>query len=342
MEDVDADANEDLEAAPAGGRGQPRKRKRWRKSVSRWSGYLAGRLLHAVVSRLPYGFAGGASALIGGVGYLFLRRDRRRAIANLTRVLGASRSPAELRALARGVFRHTASVFVEFAILRRWSTEKLRARFPEVATRLQDIRASTRAQGAGGVVGISGHLGNWELLFLFLTRFTPGFAVAVANRIYFPRYQDFLHHLRTSGGGLVFYNDESARKAIQHLREGRVLGFLADHEVRTNASVFVDFLGLPAQTATFPVQLARKLGVPLGLLLLVREGPTYRLIHHGLFQAPSTGDKAADLLEGTRQWSKMLEAEILSRPAQWSWIHDRWRSTPERPRRHLDRGKRIE
>ncbi len=191
-------------------------------------------------------------------------------------------------------------------------------------------------------MGLTAHLGNWELLSFFCSRFTPGLLVSVANRIYFPPYHDFMHRLRKEAGLDIFYNDESARKAIRAIRNGHLLGLLPDHEVRTNSSVFVDFLGLPAQTATFPVQLARKLGVKMTLVFLVREGDTYRVIHRDLFDVPCTNDETGDLLSGTAKWSQMLEEEILPRPAQWSWTHNRWHSTPERPRRHLDRGRRME
>lgn len=318
-----------------------RKKKWWRKAVSRHCGYALGRFLHALACRLPHAACGALSNLVGTVAYLFLRRDRRRAVTQLTRVLGGQLSPREIRRLARATFVHTASVYIEWSVLRRWSTERLERKFPHVARDLRDLEQRIRTQKLG-VVGLTGHLGNWELLSLFFSRFTPGLIVPIANRLYFRKYHDFLHRLRTETGLKVIYNDESARKVIQAVRDGHLLGLLVDQEVRTNACVFVDFFGLPAQTAMFPVQLARKLGARLTMLFLVREGRTYRFVDRGFFTVPCTADEDADRLAATHSWTRMLEEEILKRPSQWSWMHDRWHARPDRPRRHVDRGRAIE
>ena len=316
------------------------KRNRWKKQILRRVSYVFARALHAGVCRIPFRLSGAASWCIGNAAHLFLIRDRRRAHSSLLRVFGQERSAREIRSLVRRVFRHSASVYVEWSILRRWPEPRLRATFPLIAEDLCKLRAEIASSGSG-VVGLTAHLGNWELLSLFFGRFTPGLLVPVANRIYYPRYHEFLYRLRIETGLKVLYNDESARKAIQAIRDGHILGLLPDHEVRTNSSTFVDFLGLPAQTATFPVQLARKLQVKMAMVLLVRDGSTYRVINCGLFDAPHTEDEAEDLRNGTARWSQMLEVEIRRYPDQWSWTHDRWRSTPDHPRRHLDRGRRM-
>ncbi len=324
-------------ATRATGRG---KRHRWKRKLSRHAGYVLGRLLHAIVSRIPFSASRAASWILGSGAYVVLSRDRELAVRNLGRVYGHERSPSEIRALARQVFRHSASVYVEWAILRRWPSERLHAVFQKVAAALQETQRTVLSTGTG-VVGLTAHLGNWEILSLFCSRFTPGLLVPVANRIYFRKYHDFIHRLRSETGLEVVYNDESARKIIRAVREGHLLGLLPDQEVRTNASVFVDFFGLPAQTASFPVRLARMLGVKMTMVLLVREGRGYRVIDRGLFDVPRTDDERSDILHGTQLWTRMLEEEIRRRPEQWTWMHNRWHGTPDRPRRHLDRGHRM-
>jgi len=332
------------ETSPANGnqaQKQRRRKKWWRKAISRYPGYALGRILHAIASVIPHGACGAISTIVGLAAYLFLVRDRRRAIDQLARVLGSERSPRDIRRLARAVFVHTASVYIEWSVLRRWSAERLEQRFPEAARDLRDLAVRVRAGGLG-VVGLTGHLGNWELLSLFCSRFAPGLLVPIANRLYFRKYQEFLHRLRAETGLRVIYNDESARKVVEAVRNGHLLGLLTDQEVRTNACVFVDLLGKPAQTALFPVQLARKLKARLTMVFLVREGSSYRVVDRGFFEVPHTSNVEADLLEATQLWTRWLEEEILRRPEQWSWMHDRWHARPDRPRRHVDRGRRIE
>ena len=47
-----------------------------------------------------------------------------------------------------------------------------------------------------------------------------------------------------------------------------------------------------------------------------------------------------DIRRGTELWSRFLEDEIRKRPEQWVWFYPRWRSPPDRPRRHFLRRKR--
>jgi Kdo2-lipid IVA lauroyltransferase/acyltransferase len=317
-------------------KGKKRKRSRLRKVVSRNIGYAVLRAFHAVVSRLPLRAGRAFSWVAGTIAYALCTRERKIALDALGRVYSSERSPAEIRALARDVFRHTASIGIDWMILRRWSREKIARTFPDLVD--DALRAHEKVKSAGGgMVAITAHLGNWEILSLVCAHFAPGLLVPIAQRLYFQKYQDFLHHLRTSHGNQVIYTDESPRKMIRALRDGCLLGFLPDQDVRTNRGVFVDFFGLPTWTVTFPVGLARREGVKMFFAVVVREGRGFRLIHRGPFDVLSTNDEDADLLAGTQLWTRVLEEEIRKHPEQWSWLHPRWRTKPEKPRLKVDR-----
>jgi Kdo2-lipid IVA lauroyltransferase/acyltransferase len=317
-----------------------RKRRRWKKRLSRYGTYLLLRSLHVLVSRLPLRAGRALSWGLGSAAYYLLGRDRRTALRNLTRVYGAERPPSAIRALARGVFRSTAAVVIDWIILRRWPREKLLASFPEAVALVRKMTEDVRASGSG-MVGLTAHVGNWEVLSLIASHLAPGLVVPVANRIYFKKYNDFIHRLRAGTGLEVIYTDESPRKMLRAVRDGRLLALLPDHEIRTNSGVFVDFFGLPAYTATFPVDVARRLGVKMLLILLVREGHGFRAVYREPFDVPRTDDETADILQGTQLWTRMLEEEVRKVPEQWTWMQNRWRSTPERPRRHVDRGRSV-
>ena len=327
---------EDAEQRVVWEKGKKKKRSRLRKVISRNIGYAVLRAFHAVVSRLPLRAGRAVSWIAGTIAYALCTRERKIAIAALTRVYSSERSPAEIRALTRDVFRHTASIAIDWFILRRWTREKIERTFPDFVADARRAHEVVKSAG-GGMVGITAHLGNWEILSLISAHFAPGLLIPIAQRLYFEKYQDFLHHLRTSHGNQVIYTDESPRKMIRALRDGCFLGFLPDQDVRTNRGVFVDFFGLPAWTVTFPVGLARREGVKMFLAVVVREGKGFRLVHRGPFDVPSTNYEEADLLAGTQLWTRVLEEEIRKHPEQWSWLHPRWRTKPEKPRLKVDR-----
>ncbi|MBI4605766.1 MAG: hypothetical protein HY721_27690 [Planctomycetes bacterium] len=315
--------------------GRKRRRSRARKVISRHLGYYCFRAAHAVVCRLPWSMGRGLAWLVGTAAYWLLTRERNTALQQLTRVYGAERTPAEIHVLAREVFRHTASVLIDWVILRRWSREELRARFPDVAGEIERLHQEL-ARTSSGVVAITAHLGNWELLGHCFGLFAPGLLVTLAKRIYFERYQDFIHRLRTGHGLEVVYTDESARKVLRALHAGKLVAFLSDQDLRTNSGVFVEFFGLPAYTVTFPVEVALKTRTKLLFYVLVRTGKGFRVLRRGPFDLPQTGDKEADVLASTQLWTSILEEEVRRYPAQWTWIHARWRTMPDSPRRQWD------
>ncbi len=317
-----------------------RKRNRALKISSRYAGYCCLRLAHFLLSRLPLPLGLAVSRVGGYLAYLVAREARRCGVESLTRVYGNEFSENEIRQQVKEVFQHTAATAAEFCILRRWSNEKLQAKYPEVVAAVQQTERDVRASGSG-VVGLTAHFGNWEVLSLFHSRFAPGLLVPVAKRAYFSKYHDFIHRLRTADGLEVIYNDESPRKLIRAIHDGKLLGLLPDQNLRTNGGVFVEFFGKPAYTVTFPVVLARKLGVKMFFSCLVREGGSFRLMHSGLFDTPRTGNQERDVLEGTQRWTSLLEDSIREFPTQWSWIYPRWRSTPDHPRFHHGGAREI-
>ena len=312
--------------------GRKRGRSRLRKTLSRHFGYFWFRLGYSVISHLPWIVGRGLSAFLGTLAFHALKRERDVALQSLSRVYGNEKSPKEIRALVSRVFRHSASIIIDWVILRRWSDEKLEARFPEAVASIRGAARDFQGMNGAGVVAVSGHLGNWEILSMLFSRFAPGILTSVAKRLYFNKYNDLIHRLRTEFGLEIIYSEESARKMIRALKSGKALSLLCDQDLRTNSGVFVDFFGLPAYTVTFPVDLARLTRVRMAFCALVREGNSFRIVYRAPYEISTTENAQADVLAATQKWTKILEEEIRKCPEQWSWIHPRWRSTPERPR----------
>lgn len=317
-----------------------RRRSRFLKTVSRYGGYAGVRVGHFILSRLPLRLGLLLSSVVGNIAYVFARKARRNAYESLSRVYGNEFSDREIRRQVKDVFRHTVATAAEFCILRRWSNERLEARFPNVVAGIKQIDRDVKESGCG-VVGLTAHFGNWEVLSLFYSRFAPGLLVPVAKRAYFEKYQEFIHSLRTADGLDVIYSDESPRRQIRAVRDGHLLGLLPDQNLRTNSGVFVEFFGKPAYTVTFPVVLARKLGVKMVFNCLVRENGGFRFMYSGLFDVPRTENEERDVLVGTQQWTALLEDSIRKYPTQWSWIYPRWKNTPDRPRYHHGQAREI-
>jgi Kdo2-lipid IVA lauroyltransferase/acyltransferase len=92
----------------------------------------------------------------------------------------------------------------------------------------------------------------------------------------------------------------------------------------------VKFFGIDACTGTGLAHVARKTGAAVlpGFMVWEWEEQKYVLRFGPEVEIPRTEDAAADILEGTRRVTAVLEEWIRRYPDQWLWIHRRWKTRP--------------
>ena len=123
----------------------------------------------------------------------------------------------------------------------------------------------------------------------------------------------------------AMYARDELRPALRHLKNGGVLWFAPDQETRRGDSVFVPFFGQPAWSLTSTHQLARLTGAAVLPLFHERLADgRYRIeILPMLEDFPGT-DATAD----TARVMAMVESLIRRAPAQYLWLHDRFKRKP--------------
>jgi len=260
----------------------------------------------------------------GWCAYYLLRRERRRALANLALAYGQEKSATERIRIARAVFVNLGRNLSELALYPRLDD----AHFSRLVTMEGRETIDRELRKGKGILIITGHIGNWELFpsFIIASGYSGG---VVARRAYYEKYERLLLGLRRSKGFRVFYRDESPKEVLRTLRNNEIIGILADQDVRKLDGVFVDFFGITAYTPTAPVLIAAKSGAALIPARIVREGRRHRICIEEPIVLRATGDRESDLLYNTQQWSDCIERYIRAHPEQWVWMHRRWRTRPE-------------
>jgi KDO2-lipid IV(A) lauroyltransferase len=305
-------------------------RQAW-KTVKRNAGYGLAVTLRSAVAAVPASARLSLGERLGALAWNLARRDRRRAIEHLGRAFASEgRSDAEVRRIGRESFRNLGRCFAELCGLSRAGAG------PREVLALVDTedgagRFRRLLAGGRGLVVVTAHLDNWELAGA-ATACAGLPVVAVARRLYFEKYDQLVNGLRRRFGMEIVYQDESPRKLLRALRDGKLVALLADQDVPRLDGVFVPFFGRPAYTPSGPAALAATAGVELVLAHTLREG---RGRHRLLVSEPIQFDRSEKdraVLEGTRAWCALLEGIIRQHPEQWVWMHRRWRTVPaQRP-----------
>src|SRR5262249_18344625 len=112
------------------------------------------------------------------------------------------------------------------------------------------------------------------------------------------------------------------------LRRRGILAVQLDLDIRV-PSVSVPFFNRLARTPIVAAMLAVRRGVPV-VPAFARRRPEggHILSIMAPIQAPDSGDRRRDMVELTRQLSRILEEYIRQYPAEWLWWHRRWRRPP--------------
>lgn len=269
-----------------------------------------------------------ALALADGIGYLgffLIARQREKILHNLRMAFGETKSPQEIKAIGRRVMGHMIQTGVDFLKF-AWLSREKAARFVEVGNAYAFCK--DLLQEGRGLIIMTAHMGNWELLAGMFG--LQGFQGAVVGRrIYYEPYNRWIVGLRSSVGVQTIYSHEAVRKIREHLRRNEIVGLLPDQDMDSVHGIFVDFFGRPAYTSVAPIKFALATKTPILPAFLVRiAGGRYRLILGDLIRPEIHGDRGQAIRHYTEAWMRNFEKMIRQYPEQWAWMHDRWKTTP--------------
>jgi KDO2-lipid IV(A) lauroyltransferase len=175
-----------------------------------------------------------------------------------------------------------------------------------------------------GSVYITAHIGNWELMGAYLSMIGLPINV-IAREIYIKSLDRILVSLRGRRGvnTIPRVGRANTKNMISAIRKGEVLGILIDQDTKVGG-VFVDFFGRPAYTPTAISQFSRIKNAD------VVSGFVYRkkdLKHQIVIRRHNKG--GIDEVAETREYTKIMEDFIKEHPAQWVWMHPRWKRKPQ-------------
>lgn len=264
------------------------------------------------------------AAALGGGARWFLRQPRAVARAQLDLAFPELTS-AEHERIVRQMFRGLGRSMAEIILM-----DEIAADIDQwVESEGMEILDRALAEGRGVIV-VTGHVGNWELLAGFLG--LKGYPVtAIATPVKGEALnQENVDFRRRVGVETVARDGAGSAKAIlRTLRAGRILGILMDQDTQ-GKGVVVPFFGRPAFTPVGPAALAwRTKAAVVGVF--IHRGPQGR--HKVRVRELPLPDRAESTGEGRTEWQKQatatfnlaIEAEIRDRPDEWVWWHERWR-----------------
>ena len=294
----------------------------WRKRLRHAITYQAVRLFLALVNTIPRQAALLICDMLGRLAAVFATRTRDTMVSNIRMAYGTDLPETDAEALARDVFRNIGRNAVDALRLRKIDSENV-----DSLVRFQGLDNLQAAFDEGrGVVAVSAHLGNFELLGACLA--LKGFPVTVvATGLYDERLDRLLRANRSLGGVNLVPRSHATSAVLRALRQGHVVGLLVDQDTRV-PGVFVQFFGRPAHTPSGPTVIAGRSGAPIVPMAIRRlEDDTHEITVNPAISVESRPSKD-QVVAVTQRYTTELESFVRNSPAQWVWMHERWKTKP--------------
>lgn len=293
----------------------------WRPWQRRKNNFLYGLIATTlfVMRRVPYVLLVGLGTLAGALGFIVAWGDRTRALRQLRLAMPELRTP---RRTIFTLFVHLGRMGAEWLHIGRFT----RPGSPHVDwDNFEDLQAAL-AVGRGALVVVP-HIGNWELAAQALARRGVR-CTTVAKRLYDPRLTALVEDFRQDSGlRCLWRGDTSVREEMREvLQRGEVLGMLIDQDTKTRG-VFVPFFHTVAHTPIIPAELACEAKSEVVFAHGIRVRGRY-VIHFERVPRPDTGQLSPDATALTAELSYRIERLVRRVPAQWMWLHRRWRTRP--------------
>ena len=297
------------------------------KNRSRVAAYLEYLLVAGLAKGLFHLPSSLAYSVGEGLGTLLYRVDHKhRFIAqeNLCRAFNGELASREIAELARSTFINLGRTVVETCRILKIDRDNFRQ-----FIRIEGYEHFQQAKHRGkGIIYITAHLGSWELLPLASA--LMGEPLSIVTRPLDNPYLDrAITRLRTAWGTRVLAKKLAIPALVRALLRGESVGILMDQNITWKEGVFVDFFGMPACTALAPALLALRTDASVLPAAIVRRGrDRHTILVEKEIPLIRTGRLKADVVANTAAFTKAIEALVRKEPAQWLWVHRRWKTQP--------------
>ncbi|HYK25619.1 MAG TPA: lysophospholipid acyltransferase family protein [Steroidobacteraceae bacterium] len=269
------------------------------------------------LSRLPWPVLYGATACLAFLAHRVLRY-RLEVVRDNVRGSFPDLDARARRHIVRGYYRRLGQLAAEVVKSATLAPHELEER---VALRnIECLRGEVEA--GRSVLVVAAHQCNWEWMLLTMS-LKLRFPVAAAYKpLHSTRAERWMRLLRTRFGGSVIPAKELLGQLIRR-RAPQAVAMVADQEpVTSDFKWWTRFLGRPTAFYMGPEKIAQatRIAVVFAAVRRISRGR-----YEVTFELLAPARAALEPGEITERYARLVEAQILASPEDWTWSHRRWK-----------------
>lgn len=273
--------------------------------------WLAYSCMEKVLGSLPGPLVFRIGEILGGIAWHFMPMRRQIVLRNLRIAFHGEYDMPTLRKMARETIRRTGANLFSSAHTARLSARRIDA----MLTVENQETVEKSLFGSSGLVLLPPHMGNWEILSRMNRLFPQGHKIGAFYR---PLNNLLLNERvlaqRETDGTCLFSKRDSLHHVTGFLREGGLIGILADQRVGTQGEL-VRFFGRLTRASPLPSLMARRSkSEVLTMSLITDRRGKWKVRYHSV----NRPFKTADCMEA-------LERAMKASPVDVFWLQERWK-----------------
>ncbi len=272
-----------------------------------------------LLNRLPWRWQIRLGRVLGAT--LFHLSPQRRQVTEVNiRLCFPELDQDEQARMVRRVFANNGIGLFETAMAWWTPLEKLRGYY---TLKGREHLEQALAEGKG-VILLGAHFSTLDLGGLLFSDCYP--VDAMYRRHNNPMLEEMITRNRLRYFGQAIERSD-IRSVIRALRKNHIVWYAPDQDFGIKHSVYAPFLGVPAATITATTRMVKLNGSPILMLAQHRlpDDSGYELELFPVIEPFPTGDEEADAARINQE----LEKAIRKDPAQYMWVHRRFKTHPK-------------
>lgn len=230
---------------------------------------------------------------------------------------------AEREALIRQSLEQTGCTLCEMGMAWLWSPKRSLKKIRKVHNEEGLLAAQSKGKG---VILIAPHIGNWEIINLYLSNRYPFTAMYKPPRM--KLMDDLVKRMRARLGTRMAPADtKGVRMVMKALKRGEMIGILPDQEPEKTGGIHVPFFGIQALTMKLVPQLAAQTGSPVLCAYAERLPNAEGFDLYFTEVDPAINSRELEL--AATAMNRAVEECVLKFPEQYQWEYKRFNTRPE-------------
>ncbi|MGC9325790.1 MAG: lysophospholipid acyltransferase family protein [Desulfomonilia bacterium] len=273
------------------------------------------RAVIGLVRIMPYRTVLGIGRGLGCVGWMVDGFHRRVARIQMKAALGE----AFRESFVKEVFKFHGDILIDTIRYAYMTDEEIRKR---IIVEGKEHLDAAQATGRGLMI-ITGHIGNWEILSHLPRVIGIRFCV-MADIRNDPRLESIIDDIRSRSGATILPPKGKALMLVKELKRGNIVGVLIDQRGKRSDRLLCTFFGLPAPTNPAPAFIAMKGDALVLTVHAIKEKDHYRVTFSPAMDSRTFGQPREAIQPLSDAMQAWVERVVREHACQWFWLHSRW------------------